>query len=394
MKRILITGGSHAELPLIQAAQRLGLYTITTGNNPEGLGHQAADRYVPADFSDQARILQLARDEQVDGIISGCNDFAYLSAAYACAQLGFPGHDAPETAAVIHSKDKFRAAMRQCGLRTPRTAVCTSEADVRRACAEIGLPIVIKPVDLTGGKGVMICKDAESACQQYRAALAWSRQTRVLAEEFISGGSYGASVILKEHRVIAAVFGNELYYLNPYLVSGACTAADLSAAARERLCRDIETLSQSLGLCGGLFHTQFVLDADGVPVMIDPCRRAPGDLYIRFAQYVTGIDFADLIVRSELGMPLPEIPQAEERFIARMCIMTDGNGRFGSIRMDSDVKEHLIDSLIWAKPDEPIRDYLKYKAGIVFLEYPDAASLYAAYRDFHSLVQIDRKELD
>ena len=94
--------------------------------------------------------------------------------------------------------------MRQCGLRTPRTAVCTSEEDVRRACAEIGLPIVIKPVDLTGGKGVMICKDAESACQQYRAALAWSRQTRVLAEEFISGATMGCVVSQKCNRRLVA----------------------------------------------------------------------------------------------------------------------------------------------------------------------------------------------
>ena len=78
-KRILITGGSHAEIPLIESAHLLNQFVITTGNNRNGLGHKLADKYIPGDFSDKNFVLELAKKENVDAIISGCNDFAYIS---------------------------------------------------------------------------------------------------------------------------------------------------------------------------------------------------------------------------------------------------------------------------------------------------------------------------
>ena len=78
-KKMLLLGGGHAEIPLIQAAQSLGWYVITTGNAREGLGHPYADKNVFADFSDKDAMLELAKSEGVQAVCSGCNDFALLS---------------------------------------------------------------------------------------------------------------------------------------------------------------------------------------------------------------------------------------------------------------------------------------------------------------------------
>ena len=106
MKKMLLLGGSHAEIPMIQAAKKMGYYVITSGNQVDGLGHPYGDKYVQADFSDKEAILQLAKKEQVDAICSGCNDFACLTAAYVAEKLGSPGHDSYENAIKIHHKDK------------------------------------------------------------------------------------------------------------------------------------------------------------------------------------------------------------------------------------------------------------------------------------------------
>ena len=90
---VLITGGSHAEIPLINALHSLGYFVISIGMNADGLGHKHADLYIPADYSDKDIVLNLARENNVKGIISGCNDFAYLSTSYACQVLGIGGHD-------------------------------------------------------------------------------------------------------------------------------------------------------------------------------------------------------------------------------------------------------------------------------------------------------------
>lgn len=389
MKRLLITGGSHAELPLIRSAKALGYFVITTGNNAEGLGHKEADRYAAGDFSDREFVYALAKRERVDAIVSGCNDFAYLSAAYAADKLGLKGHDSFETAGIIHHKSAFRRLTASLGIPTPAAVCCTDEASLADAFREIGFPLVVKPTDLTGGKGVRICRNEQEARDAFREAKAVSRRTEAVIEQFITGESYGCSVMLRGHKVLCSVFGNECYYKNDYLVSGACTAADLPAAAKERLCRDIETLSAAAGLCDGLFHTQFILDANGVPVMIDPCRRAPGDLYILFAKYATGADFPRMIVQAETGQPMDN-PSADrtEALTARMCLMTDRNGSFGGLDLDPQIEEHCFDRLIWAEDGEPIENYLKYKAGILFLRYDTPDELYDSFRRFHTLARI------
>ena len=76
MDSVLITGGSHAEIPLIESIHKLGYQVISTGLNQSGLGHLEADRYIKGDFSDNKFVEQIAKENHVVGIVSGCNDFA------------------------------------------------------------------------------------------------------------------------------------------------------------------------------------------------------------------------------------------------------------------------------------------------------------------------------
>ena len=71
MKKLLITGGSHSEYPVIKAAQKIGWYVISTGNDGGSLGHIIADKYVKGDFSDKEWVYNLAKEEKVDAIIFG-----------------------------------------------------------------------------------------------------------------------------------------------------------------------------------------------------------------------------------------------------------------------------------------------------------------------------------
>lgn len=389
MKRVLITGGSHAELPLIRAAKAKGMYVITTGNNKDGLGHREADKYVCGDFSDKEFVYELACAEKVDAIISGCNDFAYLSTAYACEKLGLPGHDSYETACIIHHKDSFRAFTASLGIRTPKAIKCCNKDELIAAYNELGAPVVVKPVDLTGGKGVKVCYSEKEVLSAYEDACAVTREAYVILEEYIVGTNHGTSVVLKNGRVVGGICDNELYYLNKYLVSGACFPSSIPLCTMTELYRDIEKIAQALDLKDGIFHTQFMVEKGDKPVIIDPCRRAPGDLYILFAKFSTGIDFPQIFVDSECGAGVADAYPVHYRNIARVCVMTDKNGRFGGIEIPKVIEDHIIHSLIWAQDNEEIDDFYKYKAGILFLEYDSFEELYECFNNFHDHVTIN-----
>lgn len=369
---VLITGGSHAEIPLIEALHRLGFCVLSTGMNVDGPGHRLSDKYIPADYSDKESVLELVKEHKVSGIVSGCNDFAYFSTSYACQQIGLAGHDDIGIAEQIHHKNKFRSVLKECNLPFPCFQSCSTIEDIDKAKAVLSLPVYVKPTDLTGGKGISVCYDWNQVYNQFNIARSVTRRTTILIEEMISGANHGVSVLLQKQKVCFSFFDNEEYYLNPYLVSGAYTPSDLTENVKGEIIRQIEVLADNLKLCDGLFHCQCIVSHDGTPYMIDPCRRAPGDLYIKLVSYATGIDYAMAIVKSELGLSFDDEMhyQKMNRNIARECIMTDRNGVVSDILIDEEYDRHIIDRLQWGKPGDIIDDYLKYKAGIVFFEYP------------------------
>lgn len=367
-KKILITGGGHAELPLIASAQSLGYYVISTGNNYNGPGHIASDAYVPGDFSDKEFVLSLAKDLGVCGIISGCNDFAYLSTAYACERLGLPGHDSYQVSCQVHHKNEFRDAMEASGVRTPQKYRCENASDVEIAIDTLGIPLVIKPVDLTGGKGVVVCQTVDQVRSAFAEAIEITREKFVIAEEYIDGTNHGATCLIKNGKIVFHMEDREQYGTNKYLVAGAATPSLLSTSIISELLRQIEAIALYLKLCDGLFHVQFIVDEKG-PVLIDPCRRTPGDLYILLAYYTTEVDYAMQIVKAELGLEIEDHYDMAENIIARECILPDRSGIIKNIIIDDEIKAHMASSYVWAEIGDAVEDAMKYRGGIIVTKF-------------------------
>ncbi len=387
-KKVLFTGGSHAEMPMIEAAKAQGLYVITTGANEDGLGHKIADKYVKGDFSDKEFIVNLAQSEGVDYIVSGCNDFAYLSTAYACEKLGIPGHDSYATAKLIHTKSSFREMTAKIGIKTPKVFRCCCLDECRKAMDEIGMPFIMKPVDLTGGKGVKLCRKAEELESAFEEAMSVTRKNYVIIEQYIQGTNHGITALIKNHKVVFYIVDNEQYGENKYLVLGACSPSAVPQFAIFRLICDIQKVAEHCDLVDGLFHTQFILTEKQEPVIIDPCRRAPGDLYVLLAKYATEVDYPAEIVKAECGEKLQDAYHMNCHFIARECIMSKYAGELKSVEISDEVKCRLIDQCLWYKKGELIDNPLKYKAGILITKHESYEDMMYYLKHYEELVHI------
>ena len=386
-KKLLLLGGGHAEIPLIKAAQELGWYVITTGNAREGLGHPYADKNVFADFSDKDAMLELARSESVQAVCSGCNDFALLSTVYVCEKLGLPGHDSYATSLEIHHKDKYRALATRLGIPTPRALVIRNSADFDSAIAQLTFPIIVKPVDLTGGKGIHRAANIEEACTAYKDASCRTRQDHIVVEEFVEGTNHGFSAMLVKGKVAFAFADNEQYFVNKYMVSGANTPSTTSNEGLAKLRDYSERIAKELLLVDGILHIQYIEKADGTPIIIEICRRPPGDLYIKFVKYATSIDYPKFIIMAETGMDISCIADVPTQgFWLRHCIMSDvqagditGNstskGIVREVTFAPEIQKNIVEKFLWYKPGEIITDKLTYKAGIVFFKFDTLAEM-------------------
>lgn len=396
-KRLLLLGGGHAEIPLIQAAQELGYFVITTGNAREGLGHPYADKNVFADFSDKEAMLDLARSEGVSAVCSGCNDFALLSTVYVCEKLGLSGHDSFETSLQIHHKDKYRALAERLRIPTPRARVVRSLDEFKSviglgsgsSCCELAgfaqknfcplqFPLIVKPVDLTGGKGIHRVNNAAEAIAAYEDAVSRTRENHIVVEEFVTGTNHGFSAFLVGGKVAFYFADNEQYYLNKYMVSGANTPSSTSTRGLALLVEYSERIASDLDLVDGILHIQYIEKADGIPVIIEICRRPPGDLYIKFVRYATGIDYPKMIIAAECGLP-DVVAQTlkdnanralgvSEPFL-RHCVMADRTGVVVGVDFAPEIQENIVEKFLWYKEGEMVSDPLYYKAGIVFLRF-------------------------
>ena len=375
-KKLLILGGSHAEIPLIQAAQALGWYVITTGNNRDGLGHPYADKTVFANYSDKDAMLELARAEGVQAVCSGCNDFALLSTVYVCEKLGLPGHDSYATSLEIHHKDKYRALATRLGIPTPRaiTVRVGDCADFDAAIANLTFPIIVKPVDLTGGKGIHRAANPEEAREAYKDACSRTRQDHIVVEEFVQGSNHGFSAMLVKGKVAFAFSDNEQYFVNKYLVSGANSPSTSGSETLAKLRDYSERIARELHLVDGILHIQYIEKPDGTPVIIEICRRPPGDLYIKFVKYATSIDYPKFIVMAETGEDISGIADVPTQgYWLRHCIMAGPDIANGSTVRDvtfaPEIQGNIVEKFLWYKPGERIADRLTYKAGIVFFKF-------------------------
>ena len=211
----------------------------------------------------------------------------------------------------------------------------------------------------------------------YKDACNRTRQDHIVVEEFVQGTNHGFSAMLVKGKVAFAFSDNEQYYLNKYMVSGANTPSTTSAAGLAKLRDYSERIARELHLVDGILHIQYIERADGTPVIIEICRRPPGDLYIKFVKYATSIDYPKFIVKAETGEDISSIADVPTQgFWLRHCVMSDReadeNGCSGIVRDVSfapEIQKNIVEKFLWFKPGETITDKLLYKAGIVFFKF-------------------------
>ncbi len=366
--RLLIAGGAHSDIPLIKAAQRLGFHVITSGNRINDLGHEYSDEICLADFSDAEAMLAISRELDIDAICASCNDFSALTASYVAEHLGLPGHDSIEIASIIHHKDKYREFARKLGIPSPRAFGCGNISAVRDALQELRFPIIIKPVDLTGGKGISRVDNYTEALRAAESAFLISKAKRIVVEEFVEGNRHGYSAILIDGRVRFYFTDNEQYHLSPYLVSAASAPSSCRSESIRKMKEYSETIANELKLVDGIFHVQFIEPYEGDPVIIEICRRSPGDLYVDLVRHATGAPYAEWIIAACSGLTTDGISQMPiTQPVTRHCLMASSSGVFIGFDFDAETNVKIIDKLIWAKEGELVVDPSIHKFGIVFV---------------------------
>ena len=395
MKKVLIMNGSCTEAALILAARKLGYYVITTGNMPWLIGHKYADEYIMADYSDCEEMLQIATENQVEAVCSCANDFAAISAAYVAEKLNLPGHDSFEITKLLHHKDCFKVFAKENKLFSPISDSYNNFESVIAAQDKYDYPLIIKPVDLTGGKGVSKVENSEEYLAAAQKALETSRIGKIVVEKFIQGSQHGFCTFLINQKVVAVCSNDEYSFVNPYRVEIDMFPATGIERCKQILIDQVEKIANILKLKDGIFHLQYIEDEEG-PHIIEVMRRMLGNMYSVPANALMGFDWAYWQARAQMGLSCADFPfnNRAEGCFAYKTILAQDNGRIEKINIPERYQKYIVGQNIQRHVGDVISDCVSEPVGLLFMQFSSQAEMHKVLIDEYcnNIVQIENNE--
>ncbi len=220
MTQILIMGGGVMQLPAIRIAKGRGWRVVVADADPRALGRGMCDEFLQADLKDKEAMLACARDLLSRGGLSGVftagTDFS-STVAWVGEKLGLPGIGY-ETAMKATDKCRMREAFDRAGVPSPRFACWAPDMDPAKTAARIPFPVVVKPVDNMGARGVMRVDEPDKLASACSAAAALSRSSRVIIEEYMEGPELSLDAIVHDGEITVCGVADRHICFEPYFV--------------------------------------------------------------------------------------------------------------------------------------------------------------------------------
>jgi biotin carboxylase len=311
-QRLLIIGGGHPQLPLVEESKKLNLYTIVLDNRRSAPGRALADEVIECDRYDLDGILSLAPRLRLDAVVSGGSDKAVwmmAQCAKACALLPYVSAD---VALLPMQKDAMQIFLRKLQLPVPRSEKARSIDEALCAALALGYPVVIKPVDGIGQLGVYRIDTPDQLAAFFPHTVTLSDNRTVLVQEFIDGRELGINgfVINGSFRLLTVAYreasqkSEEAFgvaFEKQYPAADAAPHEDL-------IRRTIEKACTGLGIANAPIYAQLMLCRTGGDriKIIEMMPRLGGGEDPRLVHAATGFNIAKATILAALGKPILE----------------------------------------------------------------------------------------
>lgn len=349
MKKILMLGGSMQQIPAIVQAKEKGLYTITCDYLPENPGHKYSDEFHNVSTTDKEAVLELARKLDIDGIVAYASDPAAPTAAYVAEKLGLPGNPY-ESVEILTQKDLFRDFLQKNGFNTPKACGYTTYEQALADIDGFKFPVMVKPVDSSGSKGVVKIEDKSELKAAVDEALSYSRSKRIVVEEFIQKKGYqisgdGFSV---DGKLVFTSYGNELYSgkgTREYVALGEFWPSLISDELKKKVDDELQKLIKALGMKTCAYNIEVILDKNDDVYVLELGPRNGGSYIPQLIKYATGVDLIDYTLRAAVGEDCSDLNFAETKgCYSNYMIYSTVSGKFDKLWFDEKFeKNNLLD---------------------------------------------------
>lgn len=364
MKRILMLGGSMQQIPIIKKAKEMGLYVITCDYLPENPGHKFADEYYNVSTTDLEGVLELANKLAIDGIVAYASDPAAPTAAYVAERLALPGNPF-ESVKILTEKDLFRNFLQEHGFISPLARGYRSFEEAYADINYFTFPVMVKPVDSSGSKGVVKIYSKDELKAAAEEAFSYSKGKRIIIEEFIVKKGYQVSGdgFSCDGKLVFTSYGNELYSgkenMREYSALGEFWPSLLTNEQKRKVDDTLQELITALGMKSCAYNIEAILDENDNVYILELGPRNGGSYIPQLIQIATGVDLLEYTILAALGEDCSSLHMAETTCcVSNYKIMSHETGIFKRIVFDPEFEQkNLVCVYCTCKKGDEVKPY-------------------------------------
>ncbi len=275
MKKVLIVGAGDYQLPLIQkAAESYEVLLAAPVIGDAMLPY--ISKTLKTDVRNKELILDFARQERIDGVITDQTDIAVRTVAYVAEQLGLPGIGY-EPGCLFTDKALMRKRLKELGIPQLPNRTASSLAAALEAYRELGGAVIIKPLDTQGSRGVQACYSEADVREKYAEAMRWSSDGSIIVERKATGREFVVEGMALDYQVQNLICGDTLYFDIPDAY--AAKSRIMPSTADEELTNRVLDLNRRIitgfGLKQGITHSEYIMEGDEV-YLLETAARGGG----------------------------------------------------------------------------------------------------------------------
>ena len=384
MKKILLLGGSMYILPVIEAIHSLGYYAITCDYLPDNVAHKYSDEYHNVSIIDKEAVLELAKELNVDGVMSFACDPGVETAAYVSEKLGLPTHPY-KSVEILQNKAKFRGFLETNGFNVPKSKGYYESCEAVKDAGNFRWPVIVKPTDSAGSKGVTKVEKPEDLTEAAEYAMSFSKTKSFIVEEFIEkqGCSSDSDSFSINGELVYCSFSDQRFdadAANPYTPSAYSWPSTMPDEHKTELRNELQRLFRLLDLKTSLFNIETRLGTDGKPYIMEVSPRGGGNRLSEVLRYASGTDLITNAVRAAVGDEITDITSdpVYNGVWAELILHSDDDGVFDKVEFAPDFEsKYVYEKQIWVKPGDEVYKFTgaNFAIGTLVLKFASQAEL-------------------
>ena len=309
MKKLLLLGGSRFLFPVIQEAHKLGLYVITADYLPDNDAHKKSDEYINVSIIDKDAVLAVSKELKIDGVMSFACDPGVVTASYVAEKMGLPFQCSYKTACILQNKARFRAFLAEKGFNCPIAKEYDDVVAALHDSDQFTWPVIVKPVDSAGSKGVTKVEKKECLEKAVRLAFDNSITKKIIIEDFLDVVGYQSStdMFTVDGKVDMPLFSDQVFdpaATNPYVPTVELWPATMPTNHQTDLVNQLNKLFGLLGCKNGLYNIECRVCSNGKTYLMEVSPRGGGNHIALIQDLAYGINYIENEIRNVVGMPL------------------------------------------------------------------------------------------